>query len=53
MADGDYERRTAREAELKRLARILREARTARGGESSVPEPRRCGIICGDTGDKR
>ena len=30
MADGDYERRTARDAELKRLERILREMRPAR-----------------------
>ena len=30
MADGDYERRAARDAELKRLERILREMRPAR-----------------------
>lgn len=30
MADGDYERRGGREAELKRLARILAEARAAK-----------------------
>ena len=27
MADGDYERRTAREAELKRYARLIEQAR--------------------------
>ena len=35
MADGDYERRAGREAELKRLARILAEARAAR----AAPRP--------------
>jgi len=30
MADGDYERRAAHEAELKRLERILREMHPAR-----------------------
>ena len=30
MADGDYERRAARDAELKRLARIMREARVSK-----------------------
>lgn len=46
MADGDYERRAAREAELKRMARIMRETRgpCAKGVE--------CGKICapGQTG---
>ena len=30
MADGDYERRAARDAELKRLERIMREARLSK-----------------------
>jgi len=30
MADGDYERRAARDAELKRLEKILREMRPVR-----------------------
>ena len=30
MADGDYERRAARDAELKRLERIMREARVSK-----------------------
>ena len=30
MADGDYERRAGRDAELKRLVKILREMRPAR-----------------------
>jgi len=32
MADGDYERRAARDAEIKRLARIMREARSSCAG---------------------
>ena len=36
MADGDYERRTAHDAEMKRLERIIRESRerAAEGKES-------------------
>ncbi len=30
MADGDYERRAARDAELKRLERIMREVRVSK-----------------------
>ena len=41
MADGDYERRTARDAELKRLERMLEEARraTAERRSSAPPNP--------------
>jgi hypothetical protein len=38
MADGDYERRAARDAELKRLERIMREARLSKAErQPSVP----------------
>ena len=36
MADGDYERRAARDAELKRLARIMREARVSKAERRPV-----------------
>ena len=39
MADGDYERRTARDAELKRLERIMREARVSKAGRRSPAPP--------------
>ena len=41
MADGDYERRAARDAELKRLERMLEEARraTAERRSSAPPNP--------------
>ena len=41
MADGDYERRAARDAELKRLERMLEEARraTAERRSSALPNP--------------
>ena len=35
MADGDYERRAARDAELKRLERIMREARVSKAENRS------------------
>ena len=35
MADGDYERRAARDAELKRLERIMREARVSKAERQS------------------
>lgn len=39
MADGDYERRDRRVAEIKRLEGILRAAKVSiRGGESHKPE---------------
>ena len=38
MADGDYERRAAREAELKRYARLIEQAREGVGTEDSVNE---------------
>ena len=35
MADGDYERRAARDAELKRLERIMRETRVSKAERQS------------------
>ena len=37
MADGSYERRGPREAELQRLRRIIEEARRARTASASLP----------------
>ena len=39
MADGAYERRGPREAELKRLQRIIEERREARRFASAASEP--------------
>jgi len=38
MADGDYERRAARDAELKRLERIMREARVSKAERQPFAE---------------